>query len=483
VANYVFSNRQPGSPSLPSKAIQSKFEEVDSDVVLLYDCCNAAATTASSSYRGHKGVTEVIAACGYESIAPEVGKHSFSNALTEILAAASKEPPISVAELHARVLNRLKCWTPSFVKNQDGKFSQDEVGRLKYEIQPRRTPIYGILCETNPRRSIALGPLTKSAPFLNGFERSSSSTSFASSFSEAKISATPSEAGLNSKKRKRCIGEEPECPQILLAIRLDKHELDVSAWKECLLRQLPSEAKGIKIEGIYGSFSTLLLLRVPVIVWNLLPQNPAYTFVGFITSQNMAVTESQSIQVPDSMKSEAPSSLYFPGGSAQNEQMQNQSLSGPTNCVSDTFKTVVRPDNYSTLVVQDTIPSGVGEPLEAIANNSLPAKSQNVTQLSTVRSAINSPNENSVIPLLASARGAWYSGESPKRTFSYKSYDEPSANQVKIDYSFPRGDPELHQRRSCSQEIIPRIGKRPRASRPKIKSGCITCKVSNSCCL
>jgi hypothetical protein len=86
-----------------------------------------------------------------------------------------------------------------------------------------------------------------------------------------------------------------------------------------LLRQFPSEAKGIKIEGIYGSFSTLLLLRVPVIVWNLLPQNPAYTFVGFITSQNMAVTESQSIQVADTIKSEAPSSLNLPGGSAQNE--------------------------------------------------------------------------------------------------------------------------------------------------------------------
>jgi hypothetical protein len=212
MTNYEFSNRQPGSPSLPSKAIQSKFEEVDSDVVLLYDCCNAAATTTSSSYRGHKGVTEVIAACGYESIAPEVGKHSFSNALIEKLAAASKEPPISVAELHARVLNRLKCWTPSFVKNQDGKFSQDEAGRLRYEIQPRRTPINGILCETNPRRSIALGPLKKSAPFLNGFEQSSSNNSFASSSSEATLSAALGEAGLNARKRKRCIGEEPECP-------------------------------------------------------------------------------------------------------------------------------------------------------------------------------------------------------------------------------------------------------------------------------
>ena len=455
--------------------------------MLLYDCCNAAATTALSSYRGHKGVTEVIAACGYESIAPEVGKHSFSNALTETLAAASKEPPISVAELHARVLNRLKCWTPSFVKNQDGRFSQDEAGRLKHEIQPRRTPIYGILCETNPRRSIALGPLKESAPLSNGFKQSSSSTSFASNSSEARLSATPSEAGPNARKRKRCIGEEPECPQILLAIRLDKHELDISAWKECLLRQLPSEAKDIKIEGIYGSFSTLLLLRVPVIVWNLLPQNPAYTFVGFITSQNMAVTESQSIQVVDSIKSEAPSSVYLPGGSAKNEQIQQSpSLSRPTKSGSDAFKTVVRPDNYSTHVVQDKIPSGVDEPLETIANTSSPAKSQKVTELSTVRSAIDSPNENSFTQLLPLAWGTLYSGGSPKKTFSYKGDDELSANHVKIDYPLPRGEPQRHQSslyQSCSQEIGSKPGKRPRASRPKIKSGCITCKVSNSICL
>ena len=88
-------------------------EEADADVLLLYDCCHSAAITASFSSPGHKGVTEVIAACGYEAIAPEVGQHSFSNALAEVLAAASKAKPFSVAELHTRILNRLKCWTPS----------------------------------------------------------------------------------------------------------------------------------------------------------------------------------------------------------------------------------------------------------------------------------------------------------------------------------------------------------------------------------
>ncbi|KAE8448946.1 hypothetical protein EG329_008742 [Mollisiaceae sp. DMI_Dod_QoI] len=279
-----FANRENGSASLPSRGIQSKFEEADADVLFLYDCCNSAATASSSSHRGHKSVTEVIAACGYETIAPEVGEHSFSNALTETLAAASKGPLISVAELHARVLNRLKCWTPSFLKDETGKFTEDEAGRLKYQLQRRRTPIYGLLCETEPRRSIVFGPL--SAP----------------------NSHSPVAVQVNPRKRKRSENEVLECPQILLAIRLDKHELDLQAWKECLLRQLPPAAKDIKIEGIYGSFSTLLLLRVPVIVWDLLPPNPAYSFVGFITTHNMAHRTPQPFHTPSPILSDDPSS-------------------------------------------------------------------------------------------------------------------------------------------------------------------------------
>jgi hypothetical protein len=143
------------------------FEEADADVLLLYDCCHSAATRASSLYQGNRGVTEVIAACGYEAVAPEVGKHSFSSALIEVLAAASKgapPAPFSVAELHTRILTRLKCWTPSFVKDGKGKFKEDFAGRLEYERQPRRTPIYSILCETGPRRSIVLAPLQDTSP-------------------------------------------------------------------------------------------------------------------------------------------------------------------------------------------------------------------------------------------------------------------------------------------------------------------------------
>jgi hypothetical protein len=58
----------------------------------------------------------------------------------------------------------LKCWMPSFVKDNNGKFKEDLAGRLEYERQPRRTPIYSILCETEPRRSIILAPLKNMDP-------------------------------------------------------------------------------------------------------------------------------------------------------------------------------------------------------------------------------------------------------------------------------------------------------------------------------
>ncbi|KAH7370074.1 hypothetical protein BKA65DRAFT_487637 [Rhexocercosporidium sp. MPI-PUGE-AT-0058] len=284
-------NRRIDSPSLPSGGIQSMFEEADADVLLLYDCCNSAATAESSSTQPHKGVTEVIAACGYETIAPEVGEHSFSNALSEVLAASSKGRPFSVAELHTKILTRLKCWTPSFVKDDKGKRKEDQEGRLLFERQPRRTPIYSIICETEPRRSIIMAPLESFA------SKTDTSSSHINNLTAGPSSSrSPSVPNDHARKRKRPVDESIEYPQVLLAIRLEKHDLDIEAWKECLLRQLPPEAKEIKIEGIYGSFSTLLLLRLPLEVWDLLPENRAYSFVGFVTTPNVMSDETNTVE-------------------------------------------------------------------------------------------------------------------------------------------------------------------------------------------
>lgn len=239
---------------------------------------------------------------------PKVGEHSFSNALAEVLAAASKAKPFSVAELHARILNRLKCWTSSFVKDNHGKRKEDPAGKLQYERQPRRTPIYSILCETQPRRSILVAPLK---PLNIGPEECShpSSSSYNGSANITTGGPSPERVvGLENrvKKRKRPVDEVIEYPQVLLAVRLDKHELDLDAWKECLLRQLPPDAKEIKIERIFGSFSTLLLLRMPVAIWDVLPEHAAYSFIGFVITENQAVAKPNPVKLAERFNIQLP---------------------------------------------------------------------------------------------------------------------------------------------------------------------------------
>ncbi len=58
--------------------------------------------------------------------------------------------------------------------------------------------------------------------------------------------------------------------------------------REQWLANFPALAKHVKIKGVFhGSHSTLLLLSLPVMVWDLLPDDPAYSFVAFIRSNNL----------------------------------------------------------------------------------------------------------------------------------------------------------------------------------------------------
>jgi hypothetical protein len=82
------------------------------------------------------------------------------------------------------------------------------------------------------------------------------------------------------------------------------------SWLEWI-RNARAEAKGIRIDGVYDSFSTLVLLRMPATVWGLLPNNPAYSFVGFDTSNNRAVGWNQEpiVQCPCEVKNACPARM------------------------------------------------------------------------------------------------------------------------------------------------------------------------------
>jgi hypothetical protein len=76
-------------------------------------------------------------------------------------------------------------------------------------------------------------------------------------------------------------------PHVLISLALeDDQRLDLNDW-ETWLAAFPAIAKYVKVQGVFKSHSTLLLLSLPVMVWDFLPDDPACSFVAFIRSNNL----------------------------------------------------------------------------------------------------------------------------------------------------------------------------------------------------
>ena len=271
-------------------------EETVSDILLLYDCCHSAATTIFPFLGGYRGLKEVISACGPETMAAPPLEYSFSRALTQIFSTASQGQPFSVGELHVRVLSRLMSWTPCLVLDQDRKSNKDLTGSLMYQRQSRRIPIHNILCAVEPHRRIIIAPLERPT-FISEIPKSPDDARdplavLAEGSRRQEDPATErnvsTEESLNPSfhpKQQHSNRKEMQYPQVLLAVGLGSDTFDEAAWLEWL-QVAPPQCTEVKIEGIYDSFPKLLLLRMPVATWNLLPENSAYTFVGFVSSEN-----------------------------------------------------------------------------------------------------------------------------------------------------------------------------------------------------
>lgn len=183
-------------------------------------------------------MTELIAACGFESIAPEVGEHSFNIALVHVLAVASEQAAFSVSELHGRLLTRLKSWTPSPLRDQTGRFLKNERGNLIMELQRRRTPIYSPLTHAQQHREIILRPLKMMTEPQIIPESSSMEV-----VSHPSLELAPLEFSNGFKDRN---------PELMISVALadelaiGRRSPDSNAWLEWL-RNAPPDAKEIQI--------------------------------------------------------------------------------------------------------------------------------------------------------------------------------------------------------------------------------------------
>ncbi|KAL9628521.1 MAG: hypothetical protein Q9204_005837 [Flavoplaca sp. TL-2023a] len=268
------SNQQPGASTLQWSSIQTMLEEAECDVLVLLDCCAAA----SSGGNHGKGVTELIAACGFEAFAPGVGEHSFTRSLIEELKYLNKQcDAITTALLHNKVLARIKkSWNPRY--STDG--SQEQ----------RRTPIHIHLSDHKQQRCIKLVPLrlsNASTTLLSSLQASSSPSSAPSTSTSEDVDMIGSEGTSQSSLDEVWPDKNFESPKVLISVALQEDQrLDAEDWLEWL-KAVPALAKFVSVEGVFKSDSTLVLLTLPVAMWDMIGKDPAVTFLAFVRSHNL----------------------------------------------------------------------------------------------------------------------------------------------------------------------------------------------------
>lgn len=263
---YLHSSNSDNNSTAQWFGMQTMLEQAKSDVLILLDCCAAASSTAGTG----NGVTEVIAACGFETWAPGVGEHSFTRSLIDELEDLASGAIFSAALLHNKVLSRIKYWKPRYDQNSSR--------------ERRKTPIYILLANETKRRSIGLAPLQPQLPIAVNELTISQSVSNPSS----EITEGNSDSSSSSNSSMDAVWPDPDfkSPMVLISVALeDDQTLYVENWRDWM-RSIPALVKFAHIEGILKSESALLLVSIPVAVWDLLPQSPAMSFVGFVRSRN-----------------------------------------------------------------------------------------------------------------------------------------------------------------------------------------------------
>ncbi|KAF5515245.1 hypothetical protein CGCS363_v001410 [Colletotrichum siamense] len=258
--------RNPDSPWLQWSAIQTLLERSASDVLILLDCCAGA---ASATFPNGNSITETISASSWDAIAPDPGRYSFTNALIEVLQ-EWRLRTFSAAMLHAEVLARLKHPRPITIN-----------GKL---FEARSTPVHFMMTTNHKAPSIEMSrivppdarpPSPPQDTTANGSDNPDQLTGGRGP--GAPVSEDPNE----------------DTPHVMISLALeDNQQLDLNAWEQWL-SNFPAMAKYVKVQGVFKSHSTLLLLSMPVMVWDLLPEDHATSFIAFIRSNNMMLQGGQ----------------------------------------------------------------------------------------------------------------------------------------------------------------------------------------------
>ncbi|KAK0738689.1 hypothetical protein B0T18DRAFT_333187, partial [Schizothecium vesticola] len=267
-----FANRTPNTPFVKSSVFHSHLGTTDSDILLLYDSPHAIQSSATSS---KKRVIETLAAHSLDSkqvpTTSDDKARIFSASLIQELAhAAHTNQPLSIIDLHARLISRQQSLSPKDTLTSTAEYSILQLDATTKQPIPARhsLPLHNWL-STKPR-TIVLAPLA--APETpKDAER------------PAVLITAPAKLHGNMSSF--------EGPEVLIACRLQEETLDTDKWTHWLAAA-PKGAQQICITAVHPSVddSVLLLLRMPVQIWDMLPMSQSVSLVGYTVGDGQSTT-------------------------------------------------------------------------------------------------------------------------------------------------------------------------------------------------
>ena len=238
--------------------------EANPHVLIILDCCFAANAARETSFGSAK---ELLAACSGESETPGVSNLSFTSVLLEELRSFGRSP-FTVAMLYARLVT-----------------AKDKL---------KGTPVYVPLSE-HGTHSITIAPMPKRRPAVH--KKGSDQSEFASS---DKAGVSPDENRPLSPPASASSPNFAPLPpikqetRVLLSVSVSEDiGHDVTQWIHWLTTGVPWDVTkvdvkvDVKVEGIFKSHSTLVLVSIPITAWTQLAETAAYQFIGFVQSANL----------------------------------------------------------------------------------------------------------------------------------------------------------------------------------------------------
>jgi hypothetical protein len=261
-------------------AIQTLFAEAMSDTLILLDTCAAASATTRSQH----GSMEVIMASGFEAKAPPPGEHSFTNTLVDVLESWVDKSSFSASCLHAEILTELKM-------------KPTKKGREGTKLEWCVTPIH-LNCTQNPtapgielcRRNV----LPRLQVDCAQFDPPDGSTTFIDAMNIDFICSN--DTSLSPLSSLSPSGRF-KIPHVLISVALEEDQPDLDVQRTARwLESIPFLAKWAKVECAFSSCSTLLVLSIPVPIWNMLPDHPAYCFIGYVAAPNLIVSSPLAVE-------------------------------------------------------------------------------------------------------------------------------------------------------------------------------------------